>query len=233
MENLNKQHVELPSVEGVSDLTPQDQLVYLGIKSFMNKDTMEAYPSQQTVGRRIGCCDKTIRKCVQNLVDKNYITIRKEGKKIIYKFNKTKQFEPFSYEFLEDPDLSSTQKALLISTQQYMVDKESGIGKISYSKHELAEKINMPYPTLVKTSRELARKDIVSVVTLDEKDQLTGCKKQQMQFNFEKYGQAIVKTLINHEVRLEDTENAVVDLIRRVEALEAENKRLREQNILL
>lgn len=56
----------------------------------MNKDTLEAFPSQQTVAERIGCCDKTVRKCIKNLVNKKYIETRKEGKKIIYKFNKCK-----------------------------------------------------------------------------------------------------------------------------------------------
>lgn len=228
MKENDKKHIELPSNEGVNDLTPQDQLIYLGIRSFMNKDTMEAFPSQEVIGERIGCCDKTIRKCVKNLIDKNYITTRKEGKKIVYKFNKLKQFEPFSYEFIEDKNLSFTQKALLTSTQQYMYDKESGIGKVSYSKKELSEKINMPYPTLVKATRELAKKDIMSIVPINSTDVVTGCNKQEMQFDLQKYHQGVVKVLLNHEERLENIEYTTEDLIRRIEALEAENKKLKK-----
>jgi len=36
-----------------------------------------------------------------------------------------------------------------------MYDKESGVGKISFSKMELAKKINMPYSTLAKVTKEL------------------------------------------------------------------------------
>ena len=204
MENSNKRHIELPSTEGINDLTPQDQLVYLGLRSFMNKDTMEAFPSQTVVAERIGCCRNTISKCVKNLIDKNYLSIRKDGRKIVYKFNKLKQFEPFSYDFISDSSLSFTQKALLTSTQQYMYDKESGIGKTSYSKKELAEKINMPYPTVVKTTRELQDKDIMQLVTLQNKDLTTGCNKQEMQFNFQKYHQGIVKVLLKHELDIQD-----------------------------
>ena len=143
MEEINKRHIELPSTEGINDLTPQDQLIYLGIRSFMNKDTMEAFPSQKTIGEKVGCCDKTVRKCIQNLVDKDYIKVRKEGKKQIYIFNKLKQFEPFSYEFLEDRSITFTQRALLASTQQHMKNKESGVGIIKYSKMELAKLINI------------------------------------------------------------------------------------------
>ena len=152
MEKINKQHVELPSTKDFNDLTSQDKLVYIGIRSFMNKDSMEAFPSQRLIGETLGCCDKTVRKCVKNLVDNNYIKTRKEGKKIIYIFNKLKQFEPFSYEFIKDKSLSFTEKAFLAASQEYMYDKESGLGKISYSKMELANKINMPYPSLVRVT---------------------------------------------------------------------------------
>lgn len=40
MENKEKRHIELPTSEGINDLTPQDQLVYLGLRSYMNKNTM-------------------------------------------------------------------------------------------------------------------------------------------------------------------------------------------------
>lgn len=90
MEESTKRHIELPSDEGINDLTPQDQLVYLGIRSYMNKDTLKAWPSQSTIAQRIGCCDKTVRKCIKNLVDNNYIKVEKEGKKLIYTFNKLK-----------------------------------------------------------------------------------------------------------------------------------------------
>lgn len=219
MEEQDKRHIELPSTEGINDLTPQDQLIYLGIRSFMNKDTLEAFPSQQTVAERIGCCDKTVRKCVKNLIDKKYIEVRKEGKKIIYKFNKFKQFEPFSYEFLEDKNISFTQKALLASTQQYMFDKESGLGKISFSKMELAEKINMPYSTLVKATRDLAKKDIIQM------------NNKQMQFDLQKYHQGIVKVLLNHEQRIENTEDRVLILEDTIKHLTEEVERLKSQKI--
>lgn len=229
MEEINKRHIELPSTEGINDLTPQDQLIYLGIRSFMNKDTYEAFPSQQTVADRIGCCDKTVRKCIKNLVDKKYIETRREGKKIIYKFNKLKQFEPFSYEFIEDKTISFTQKALLASTQQYMQNKDSGIGKVSYSKMELAEKINMPYSTLVKATRELANKEIIEIVKLNSKDGITGCNKQQMQFHLDKYHQGVVKVLFNHEQRIENNEDDIMTLKAEIQALRKEVGELKNE----
>ena len=212
MENNEKRHIELPSTEGINDLTPQDQLIYLGIRSFMNKDTMKAFPSQKSIADRVGCCEKTVRKCIQNLVDKEYIEIEKQGRKQIYKFNKLKQFEPFSYEFLEDRSITFTQRALLASSQQYMKEKESGKGIIKYSKMELAELINMPYPTLIKATRELANKDIINTTKLPS-------GKQQMEFALEKYHQGIVKVLLNHEQRIENSEDRISILENQVKQL--------------
>lgn len=221
MENKEKRHIELPSTGGINDITPQDQLVYLGLRSYMNKDTMQAFPSQESVAQRIGCCRNTLRKCIQNLIDKEYIKIvGKQGRNKIYQFNKLKQFEPFSYEFLEDRNISFTQRALLASSQQYMKNKNSGTGVIKYSKMELAELINMPYPTLVKATRELANKDIISTTKLPS-------GKQQMEFALEKYHQGIVKVLLNHEQRIENTEDKVYILENTVKQLKEEIQKLK------
>lgn len=221
MENTEKRHIELPSTEGINDLTPQDQLVYLGLRSYMNKDTLQAFPSQETVAKRIGCCRNTLRKCIQNLIDKDYVKIiGKQGRNKIYQFNKLKQFEPFSYDFLEDKTISFTQRAMLAASQKYMKDKDTGKGIIKYSKMELAELINMPYPTLVKATRELANKEIINTTKLPS-------GKQQMEFALEKYHQGIVKVLLNHEQRIEDNEDKIEMLEYTVKQLQEEIKNLK------
>ena len=194
----------------------------------MNKDTMKAFPSQKSIADRVGCCEKTVRKCIQNLVDKDYIKIEKQGRKQIYVFNELKQFEPFSYEFLEDRSITFTQRALLASSQQYMKEKETGKGIIKYSKMELAELINMPYPTLVKATRELANKDIINTTKLPS-------GKQQMEFALEKYHQGIVKVLLNHEQRIENNEEDIFELKEQIKFLTEKVNKLenQEQKLIL
>ena len=227
MEKEIKRHIELPTTEGISDITPQDQLVYLGLRSFMNKDTLQAFPSQETVSKRIGCCRNTLRKCIDNLIEKDYIKIvGKKGRNKVYQFNKLKQFEPFSYEFLEDKSITFTQKAMLASTQQYMLNKETGKGDINYSKMELAELINMPYPTLVKATRELANKDIINTIKLPS-------GKQQMQFDLEKYHQGVVKILLNHEERIENTEEDISELKAQIKFLTEKVNKLENKNKIM
>ena len=215
METEIKRHIELPTTEGISDITPQDQLVYLGIRSFMNKDTLEAFPSQETIAERVGCCRNTVRKCIQNLIEKDYLKIRTEGRKQIYIFNKLKQFEPFSYEFLEDKSKSFTKRATLAATQRYMTGKETGVGKVTYTKMELAKLINTPYSTLVRTLRELTEDGIIVNKKLPS-------GQQQMQFQLEKYHQGIVKVLLNHEERIENNEDRISILENQVRLLQEE-----------
>ena len=221
MEKEIKRHIELPTTEGISDITPQDQLVYLGIRSFMNKDTLEAFPSQETIAERVGCCRNTVRKCIQNLIEKDYLKIRTEGRKQIYIFNKLKQFEPFSYEFLEDKSKSFTKRATLAATQRYMTGKETGVGKVTYTKMELAKLINTPYSTLVRTLRELTEDGLI----VNEK---LPSGQQQMQFQLEKYHQGIVKVLLNHEQRIENTEEDISELKAQIQALSKEVKELKK-----
>ena len=86
---------------------------------------------------------------------------------------------------------------------------------------ELAELINMPYPTLVKATRELANKDIINTTKLPS-------GKQQMEFALEKYHQGIVKVLLNHEQRIENNEEDISELKAQIQALTKEVKELKK-----
>ena len=48
---MNKQHVQLPN-NMTPILTPQDLLVYISIKRYMNNETKEAFPSLQTIAEK-------------------------------------------------------------------------------------------------------------------------------------------------------------------------------------
>lgn len=223
MENKER-FVQLPKGEEVlKDITPQDQLIYLAIRSFMNKDTMECFPSLDTIAERAGASVPTIRKCIKNLQDKDYLKVIKTGRSQKYRFNKLKQFEPFSYDFLNNKDLSFTNKAFLAAAQTYMYDKESGTGKISYNKMELAEKINMSYRSVVKNTNELVKKDIMSL-------QKIASGKQEMQFNFERYNQGIVRVLLNHEERIDENEYEIRQMKEQMEQMRRELASLKKEN---
>ena len=146
--------------QNVSNLTPQDKLIYLAIRRYMNKDNMEAFPSYARLTQDIGASSKTLKKCIDNLVSEGYITTFKRGRSIVYKFNNKKQFEPFSYEFLDNKNLSFTEKSYIVASQQHMFkDKYSEEGIIVYQNKELAKLINMSESTISRCNHSLKEKN--------------------------------------------------------------------------
>lgn len=156
-----KQYVVYPhnsNEEVQPNLTPKDKLIYLAIRRYMDKDTLEAFPSYEKIKLDTGAVPRTVKGCVNNLIREGYLEIRKEGRRIIYKFNDKKKFEPFSYDFLDRKDLSFTEKAYIVATHQYMFEQDNGTKTVSYTNKELSEKIHMPENTISKCNRSLESK---------------------------------------------------------------------------
>lgn len=229
----NKQHVQLPNN---MSLNPQDLLIYLNIKRYMNKDTKEAFPSLETISKHSGASIPTIRKCIKRLEDNNYIKIRKEGRKNIYQFLKYDEFEPFSYEFLDKEDLTFTEKSYIAASQQYMF-KENGFGKVTYTNKEIAEKINMSESTISRCNKSLEKKEYMSIIETNSKDLETGIKIKEKIFYLNELGQAIIFALKNHEDRiLENTQKIkeqqeeMDDIKKQLSSLQKDLKIVLEEN---
>ena len=131
-----KQHIELPTENENSEITPKDKLVYLAVKSYENSKTHECFPSMAKISERCGASEPTIKKSLDKLEKAGYISIEKvNSRKKVYKFSPYKKFECFSYDFLYNKDLTFTEKSYLAASQQFMLEKESGRGKIDYSSY--------------------------------------------------------------------------------------------------
>lgn len=211
MENISKQHVQLPIDEDKDKLDPSEVLVYLTIKRHQNKESKKAFPSLQTISEESGASVPTVRKIIKRLIDTNYITCEKEGRKHVYSFNPYKTYEVFSYEFLDEKKLSFTEKAYLACSQKYMI-KEKGKGIIQYTNEELSKLINMPKSTISKVNRSLESKNLLTVVE-------NGLKNTKV-FDMNAYGQAIVFILKNHEERIGDSEGRLDTVEDRLDTVE-------------
>lgn len=203
----SKQHTQLPNEMSQNDLSPKDQLIYLGIRSFMNKDTKSCYPSLQAIAEKVGSSIPTVRKSIETLKKKDYLKTKKRGKGQEYIFNELKEFEPFSPEFLDIKDISFTTKSYLVASQQYMFKDVEGVGKISYSNEELSNKINMSETSIRRCNQELERKDYLAIIKNEGRNIETGYRSDTKIFNLQKLGQAIIWTLKNHEERLTEHDN--------------------------
>lgn len=208
----SKQHVQLPVESENSDLAPRDQLIYLSIRRFMNGETKTAWPSLKVISRASGASIPTIRNSIKTLEEKDYLKVVKEGRSQKYVFNELKKFEPFSYDFLDNKDLSFTEKAYLVASQQYMYKDVEGIGKMSLTNKELADKINVSESTISRTNKSLVRKNYLTIVKNESRDLASGCRTDTKLFQLNKLGQAVIWLLKDHEDRINENTEDIKEL---------------------
>lgn len=221
MKEKSLQHYQVPNHMEQNDLEPKDQLIYLSIKFFDGKGG--CFPSLQKISEKSGASINTIRASIKRLEEKEYIIVKKKGRGQEYIFNKYKNFECFSPEFLDNKDITFTTKSYLVASQQYMYTDIKGKGKISFSNIMLSDKINMPESTIRKCNIELKNKNLLTIVPNENRDLETGCKTETKIFHLDELGQMIIWTLAEHESRITKTEN-------KVEQIEKEMKELKEDN---
>lgn len=186
---MNKQHSQVPNKMAEDGLRPEDQLIY----AIMHRWGDGCFPTLKLIAKYANCSINSVRECIKRLVAAGYITVEKvNSRKCRYHFTKYEKFEPFSPEFLERTDLSFTEKAYIVASQQYMFKELNGIGKISYTDEELSEQINMPVTTIKKCDLSLKEKNYLSILKNGLQDPITGCNQTTKVFQLNELGQAIV-----------------------------------------
>ena len=202
---INKQHVQVPNdmTEQNNSLKPGDLLIYATIKRHMS---------------------------IQNLINTNYIEVTPKGRGKLYRFLKWEEFEPFSYNFLDNKKLSFKEKAYILATQQYMFkNKDTQNGIVTYNNIELSKRINTSPSTISRLDSSLKEKEFLDINVLTQKDQETGLPIREKVFHLSKIEQAIVFILGNHEERIQENTNEIQLLKERMDKLENENKKLKEK----
>ena len=105
---------QLPSNLDNFHVRVRDVAVYLTMRQFENWETHSAYVSIDKLAEKCGLAKNTIRKCIKNLIlDEYLILIERPGLSNEYKFNNTVNFEGFSDEFINNPDLTPELKGYL------------------------------------------------------------------------------------------------------------------------
>lgn len=221
-------HIQLPNnMTKEAILTPQDLLVYVSIKRYMNKDTKEAFPSLLTISSHCGASIPTIRKSIKRLEEQGYLKITKQGRKQIYTFLKFTNFEPFSYEFLDKTDLTFTEKSYLIASQQYMFKDIEKFGKISMTDEELSKILNLSRPVITKCNNSLKNKGYLDIIKA--KQSKTGITINEKFFHLDELGQAIVFKLQDHEEKINKNAQDIKELQKSVELILKENAELKRK----
>lgn len=228
-ENKTNQFVALPKKEDGELLQKYEILVYVAIRRYMNKDTMKAYPSLDRIQKDTGISKPTIMKILKTIIKKGYITTETKPKLgTIYTFSNEKSFEPFSYEFLDNEKLNKEEKLQILCTQQFMY-KDNGVGKISYTDSELAERTGLNRHSIARTNNSLIQKGLASQISLKTKDPETGLMGKETIYYLDELGQAIVFKLKDHEDRINKNEEDISSLKKDNELLRRELQELRLQ----
>jgi DNA-binding MarR family transcriptional regulator len=228
----NLQHIQVP--QGMTkhkEIKPRDMLIYANIKKYMNNETKEAFPSITTIANISGISRPTVIKSIKILEKYKYITIRKEGRKNIYKFTPYKYFEPFAMQFLEKKEIDSLEKSVLIALQEFMYKDVEGVGKITIANTELAKKINMPYSTFMKVQTSLMYKNYLSMYATKKKDMITGIFIKEKFYHLDALQQEIVFALrdlsritMTHTEQLEKANREIEALKRQIKIIENDRK---------
>lgn len=224
----NKQHSQLPNKMSEHNLKPVDQLVYAAIKAHNGSEG--CFPSLETISNEINVSIPTIRKSINNLKSEKYISVTKKDRRNYYTFSKYKTFEPFSNKFLQNTNITPSTKAYLAAAQQYMFKDQEGLGKISYSNYELAEKLNVSEHFIRKCNKELERKNYLITTDNENRDLETGCKKDTKIFKLTELGQAIIWKLQEHEEQIKQNAENIEALKQEMRQKDEKYKQETEQS---
>lgn len=213
------------------NLDPVDVYVYSYLKTYMNKDSLECFPSMDTIAKDAGISKTTVNKAIKNLVANKDISVRKEGRKNVYKFNPmSRNFEMFTYKFMRDTDLTSQQRIYIILTQQYMYKDDEGYGKITYTNEELSEETGLSSSTIYRRNKELEDKGMLQIVDTEKRDPETGLAIQLKLFDLTKIAQDVLfikNKLTEHDEQIADNTKTIKILSREVDELRREISRLK------
>lgn len=216
----SKNHTQLPNgMLNIKDLSPKDLIVYMTIKRHLDKDSLTSTISYETIAKKLGCSERTVRNSVTKLKQQKYITVRKSGKCNCYSFAPCTHYETFSWSFIDNPEMTYQQKAFYASQQQYMFQDEH-ICKTTYDAVTLGNKLNLDFKTVKKYEKEFMDKGWMIEAPTKAKDSTTGCSKIEKIYFPNKFGQLLAAVAVKHENALRVQEAKLANTDSRVEKLE-------------
>ena len=211
-------------------IKPSDVLVYLYLKMHDNPEH-RCFPSLKVLSKESGAAINTIRTSISNLVKNDYIKIVTKGRKHFYYFSDIKKFEMFSEEFLMNKDISFREKAYIAASQQYMFKDIENYGKMSYSRKELSNILNVSEDSIYRCDNTLKNKGYLLELDMGIKDLGTGCSEKEKLFKLKKVGQAFLWKLKEHDDSINELKEAeankdklIEQLTKRIEVLEARSQ---------
>lgn len=172
-----------------------DKVIYAAIRRYMTKDRVSC-PSIPKIKEKTRCGQTRIYESIDRLIKAGFMTKHLQktpsGKMGTYYYfpesEFDKHFEMFTDNFL-DMEMPLNIKEYYMDIQQYLYDKESGVGKCSFSNSELAEKLGVSIPTVKKYNRYLIENGYLEEEATTKTDE-AGLIIYQKNFNLASLNQA-------------------------------------------
>lgn len=147
-------------------LIPVDKLVYVYMRSHMDKDA-QTFISMETLSVECEIDRRTVSKSIARLLEAQeiYLVEDKSGKRSkTYKFNKeSRHFEMFSQEcldFLKRERYTTNEKCVLICLHEFSY-KTQNYGELNDTLDEISKNILMPIATLKRTMKTLSDRGVI------------------------------------------------------------------------
>lgn len=226
----SKQHVQVPDPkEEDSELKPIDYLVYANIRRYMNKDTHTCWPSISTIASKCNCSEPIVRASISKLKkEKLFKVIKRPGQSSMYEFDDlSENFERFTPAFLDNPNITTEEKAYLIGLHSKSYKSED-YAITTYSNKEIASALNLNVRSVQRYNKSLQEKEIMTEIATSIKDD-AGFNVPAKAIDMHKIGQAIL--YINE--RVDNHEDRISNLEKMLELALKENKSLKKENELL
>lgn len=207
MEYTKNQHVQVPH-PSKWNLSSKDWYIYAHIRRHMNKDTMEAFPSLDTIKKETGCALQTIRKSILALEKEGAIKVkRKCNAPNVYTFTKLEEdFERYTFEFLDkewSPELKGHVMGVLANSYK---DPTTGFAYTMKTQEELADSMHTSVRTIQRRNKEMRNEGILTELTSYKRDETTGLQRTVGAIDMAKVCQAVLYVNEKVEKNTEDIE---------------------------
>lgn len=228
MTNWNKKHAQVPDELFSSELKFGDKLVYANIRKHADKQTLKCFPRIDTIAEDCGLSERTVSAAIKRLEKAGLLKVTpRKGTSNEYTFYKLEDgFERFSDDFLK-LDISPQAKSYYIELQQHLfLNSEKGTNETTYSNTEIGKKIGLSSNSVRKYNAELIRAGMLSENVLTTLDNC-GLKQVKKSFDLYALNQAVIYKLQEHEEKLDEHDQEIINLktenevlTRRITALE-------------
>lgn len=180
-----------------------DKAVYVYLRKYMDKITYSTFVSVDTISKQFGLSRPTVVKSIDKLLLSGDIERVKYGRgyKYTFKDKNPKRYERISFDLLNNKNLSPKLKAFCISMQEYLYNKNTGVGVCNISSTQMAKLLGMSYNTYKKYINECKESGIV----LSESSNLSG----PIKFDLDIIGQRVLYL----EKEMEDVKDKVNSVI--------------------